>query len=217
MDKLSKEKSFSRLARRAVDILLERFDERFSLNDDMVLASFLDPSMQHLPIIQEYFEKNNIDVVELLNKKWVKYELTLRADSEKSNPVPTAVNRKELEPAVNAPKRIRLDIEKHCSMEAVMGNSPIDCIRREFNKYTSIVGVLEEPLSWWQKNEAQFPHFSRLAKVMLSFMATSAIVERFFSKAAILVTKRKASLNPTTIEKILFIHENYSLVKDYFT
>lgn len=217
MKTLLKEKSLSRIAKRAVAILLDRFDVRFKMNDDMILASFLDPSMQHLPIIKNYLDEHNIDVVKLLHEKWLKYELSAEVGSSDPNQGSKGPKRKASEPAVNDAKKIRLElIEKHCAMEAVVGHSPIDCIRREVNKYTSIIGVLEEPLVWWCKNEIQFPYLSKITKVMLSFMATSAIVERFFSKAGILVTKRKANLDPTSMQKILFIHENYQLIKDFY-
>lgn len=58
-------------------------------------------------------------------------------------------------------------------------------------------------------------YLSQIARVMLSFTATSAIVERFFSKAGILVTKRKANLDPMNIQKILFVHENYKLINNF--
>lgn len=137
--------------------------------------------------------------------------------SSQSDQATTEPKRKSTESVVGDAKKIRLElIEKHCSIDAVVGHSPLDCIRREVNKYTSLIGVLEEPLVWWQKNQMQFPFLSKITKVMLSFSATSAIVERFFSKAGILVTKRKANLNPTTMLKILFVHENYKLIKDHF-
>ena len=97
-----------------------------------------------------------------------------------------------------------------------MTSSPVECIRKEVHKYTSMTdtSAIEDPLVRWQKNQIQFPFLSKICKVILSFMATSAIVERFFSKAGILLTKRKATLNPTTMQKILFIHSNFHLIKD---
>lgn len=156
-------------------------------------------------------------MVELLHEKWVKYELSAEVDSSNSNLISTEAKRKVSEPAVNDPKRIRLElIEKNCAKGAAMGRSHIDCIRMEVHKYTSIAGVVEDPLSWWYTNQTQFPYLSKLAKIMLSCMATSAIVERFFSVAGILVTKKKAGLNPTTMQKNLFIHENYQSIQDFY-
>jgi hAT family C-terminal dimerisation region len=83
------------------------------------------------------------------------------------------------------------------------------------HKYTAVVGVLDDPLAWWQKNNIQFPYLSQFSKVQLSFMATSASVERHFSKCGVLITKQKANLNPINIQKILFIHEYYDLVNKY--
>lgn len=63
------------------------------------------------------------------------------------------------------------------------------------------------------KMKYNFAFYQKYTKVMLSFMANSAFVERyFFSKARILVTKGKPNLDPMTMQKILFIHENYELI-----
>lgn len=150
-----------------------------------------------------------------IHEKWVKYELTV--DEDKISPNKTENGKRKRSPQVkNDVKRIRLElIAKHSSV-SVLGVSPLDCIRRKLNKYNTVIGIVEEPLIWWRKNQIQFPYLSRFAKVQLSFMATSALVERFFSKAGVLLTKRKANLDPVNMQKILFIHENFQLIKDYF-
>lgn len=104
----------------------------------MILASFLDPSMQHLPIIKGYLEMHGADVVKLVHEKWMKYELTVEVETSNSNEKSTSTETKmKASSDHNDAKRIRLElIEKHCSIEAVFGRTPIDCIRREVNKYT---------------------------------------------------------------------------------
>lgn len=167
--------------------------------------------MQHLQIIKDYLEENQLDINNLIYDKCVKYELKVDDDISLNQQQTNKSSTK----AENAAKRMRLElIEKHCST-SVLGDSPLECIRRELHEYTSVIGVDDEPLDWWKKNQ-RFPYLSKLAKVMLSFMATSAIVERFFSKAGILMTKRKANLDPVNMTKILFIHENFQLIKYYY-
>lgn len=182
----------------------------------MVLAAFLDPSMQHLGQIKDYFTKNNIDVAEILLDKWQKYELSLSEGKSQSDDK-QGRKRESTQQMGNDVKRIRLElIEKHCAASAAVSDSPVNCIRRELSKYTSVIGVLEDPLIWWATNQNQYPYMSTISKLILSFMATSAIVERFFSVAGILMTKHKSNLNPITMQKILFIHENFDLVKEHF-
>ena len=209
MNKILLKKTCSTDARKAVQILLNSLDKRLPVNLDMILASLMDPAIQHLPIIKEYMAKHQIDMADVIHEKWVNYKLSV--DNNNTSPVKTSKFNQN--PKVgNAPKRIRLElVEKHCSTSAST-TSPLECIRREVNKYTSLMGVVEEPLDWWRKNKAQFPYLSEFAKIQLSFMATSAIVERHFSKCGVLITKRKANLDPMSVQKILFIHENYHVL-----
>jgi hAT family C-terminal dimerisation region len=53
-----------------------------------------------------------------------------------------------------------------------------------------------------------------LAKVILSFPATSASTERHFSEAGVLISKKKAQLDPLNAQKIMFIHDNFSQLKN---
>ena len=65
----------------------------------------------------------------------------------------------------NDVKRIRLElIKKHCSSSSVGSSSPLECIRREINKYTSVTDTddIEDPLVWWSKNQNQFPFLSKV-------------------------------------------------------
>lgn len=213
METLSKDRSLSPLAKRAVQILQDNLDKRFTINEDMIVASFLDPSLQHLRIVQEYLIDHELDMAQLLHEKWVKYELST------DDIATSAPKRKVPQERSNDVKRIRLELlEKHCgAASSSVGISVIDCIQREVNKYTSVEGVVEDPLKWWSENGIQFPYLCKIAKVILSFQATSAMVERFFSKAGILLTKRKANLNPINLQKILFVHENYNLIKDFYS
>lgn len=215
LNELLRDKKLSKLAKRAVQIILDAFDKRFKVNNNMILASFLDPSMQHLQIIKDHFNDRDVDVADALYEKWSNYELTAAGEV-------VSLNQKQSDKKVVSKtagsdvKRIRLElIEKHCSVSAV-SDSPLVCIRAELHKYSSVVGVIEDPLEWWRKNQIQFPYLSQIARVMLSFTATSAIVERFFSKAGVLVTKRKANLDPMNIQKILFVHENYKLINNFY-
>lgn len=81
----------------------------------MVLTSFLDPSMQHLQITNDYLNKREIDITELLYEKWVKYELTVDEDVLKD-----ANKREAPQQTGNDAKRIRLElIQKHFSINSV--------------------------------------------------------------------------------------------------
>ena len=61
------------------------------------------------------------------------------------------------------------------------------------------------PLSFWQENETIFPHLSKLACRIFSTPCSSAAVEREFSAAGQIVNQRRANLDPTIVNGILFL------------
>ena len=67
-----------------------------------------------------------------------------------------------------------------------------------------------EPLVWWRQKEPRFPRVARLAKKYLALPASSAPSERMFSKMNAVVDKRRASLDPDRVERIVFIKQNKS-------
>lgn len=65
-----------------------------------------------------------------------------------------------------------------------------------------------DPLEWWKANEKTFPILSKLAKKYLAIPATSVPVERFFSKAGNILTKKRASMKPKTFEMLMYVGIN---------
>jgi hypothetical protein len=65
----------------------------------------------------------------------------------------------------------------------------------------------EDPLVFWRKHHIQtaFPNLTRLAMRYLSVPCSSAAVERQFSAAGQVITQRRANLDPTTVNDILFL------------
>lgn len=61
------------------------------------------------------------------------------------------------------------------------------------------------PLVFWRQHEQAFPHLSKLAKKIFSIPCSSAAVEREFSAAGQIVTQRRSSLEPGTINDIIFL------------
>jgi hypothetical protein len=61
------------------------------------------------------------------------------------------------------------------------------------------------PLVFWKRNELAFPRLSRLARRYFSVPCSSAAVERQFSAAGQIITQRRSTLDPSTINDILFL------------
>lgn len=75
---------------------------------------------------------------------------------------------------------------------------------------------MEDPLIWWKAHEAAFPYLSALSKIMLAIPSSSSVTEHHFSEAGYLVNKKKANLDPLTVEKVMFIHDNFKHVASSF-
>ena len=68
--------------------------------------------------------------------------------------------------------------------------------------------LMANPLNWWQIHENEFPRISRLAKKYLCIPASSATSERTFSKSGQLISKLRSRLNPSLVDKIVFLNRN---------
>lgn len=192
----------SNIVKVSATFLLERLDHRFQITENMIVATFLDPSMHELKIISEYCHSNGVDMMGLLKKKWVTYKPTLsvkhleivsKNDSSKSTPA----------------SKIRMEmIRKHVGGDVAEENGYEVQIQREYLKYTAVSGVVEDPLLWWEAHENAFPYLSALARVMLSIPGSSVVSETHFSESGHLINKKKALLDPLTIERMIFVHDN---------
>ncbi|CAF3329824.1 unnamed protein product [Rotaria sp. Silwood2] len=65
--------------------------------------------------------------------------------------------------------------------------------------------IYTNPLIFWQQHQSMFPYLSKLARKIFAIPCSSAAVERAFSAAGQVVTQRRSSLEPTTINDILFL------------
>ena len=68
------------------------------------------------------------------------------------------------------------------------------------------------PLIWWNNNSAPFKHLAKVAKSLLSIPATSAPPERIFSNAGLTVNKLWSCLHADTVDALIFLNKNYSVL-----
>ena len=61
-------------------------------------------------------------------------------------------------------------------------------------------------LQWWKQHANQFPALSTVAASVHCVMATSAPSERNFSVAGFVVSERRSSLKPSSVNDILFVN-----------
>ena len=70
------------------------------------------------------------------------------------------------------------------------------------------------PLPFWQHHQSKFPYFSKIARRFFSMPATPAGVERQFSAGGLLINERRASLNPDTVENVLFVRSMQKIIQN---
>ena len=65
----------------------------------------------------------------------------------------------------------------------------------------------QNPLDFWKQrgNQVMFPNLFRLALQYFAIPCSSAAVERQFSAAGQLITQRRSSLDPGTVNNIIFL------------
>ena len=88
--------------------------------------------------------------------------------------------------------------------------SPHQFITSELDRYLVQPGLDEEedPLMWWKAHEFDYPMLARVVKKYLCVPATSTPSERLFSKSGQVVSPQRASLNPETVQMLVFLSNN---------
>lgn len=66
----------------------------------------------------------------------------------------------------------------------------------------------ENPLLWWKSHEGLYPLLAKVSKKYLCAPATSTSSERVFSRGGRIITTFRASLEPATVEMLIFLSMN---------
>lgn len=96
-------------------------------------------------------------------------------------------------------------------------SSYTDPMQNDFEKECHILFSKHAPfkniLDFWKERQHDMPVLSKLAKKVLCTSATSTPSERVFSIAGLLINNKKSSICPSTVNKVIFVHDNYELCK----
>jgi len=78
------------------------------------------------------------------------------------------------------------------------------------HQYKSLpqASILENPHSWWQKNEQLYPLHATLARKFLSRPATSVPCERMWSEAGNIVSEKRSSLDKDSVCMLVVSEHN---------
>jgi hypothetical protein len=184
-------------------------DRRLPTTDLHLCAAILDPSMRNLPAIQERLAAKGITGAQFLREMYTKY--TGEAPEIATTSSLARHNSSQAEITSQPCKRIKLDLlAKHCAAG--------DTIDNEIQQFRCLsTSGVEDLTAWWRKESSTFPRLATLARCLLPIPATSAPSERVFSIAGLTINAKRASLAPSTVDKIIFVHENAHMFIDNMT
>lgn len=207
--------------------MLKKLDYRFPITDEILIGTLLDPRLQNLPRLNSELDKRKTTKFEFLKKQILKIVPT----SETSN-LPEQSGSSKYKSTSNLPKEPQSSkstakkkkpsiltklIEKHAyeSNEPTHQDSKVD---DEIHKYFLTVIPKDQIedfniLSFWRNHKTSLSLMGELVKKFLCIPVTSTSSERAFSYVGILISAKRSSIGPYVVEKTLFIHDNYDLVK----
>ena len=77
-------------------------------------------------------------------------------------------------------------------------------------------GLFKDPLLWWKLKESTYPALAKLAIAFLSIPATLAPSERVWSRAAQVLTIKRACLSEEVSSGIMFVKENIGVLRKHY-
>ena len=172
-------------------------------------ASFLDPRMKTLPHLSPDEQESVLD--SLVNEI-----VTLRSSSSLS---PVVVPDCTVEDDIAPPRSKKSTLESILGDEFFITNqeeesvttvSFNDLILSELSRFKAepLLKLQGDVLQWWRQRSMSYPHLSKMARKYLGIVATSVPSERLFSVTGNIVNSKRSSLDPSNVEKLVFLHDN---------
>lgn len=189
--------------------MLAALDERFPISEEMLIATILDPRLHNFPRLLEELTKRKTTKFDLLKAEIIKVASNVIVQKPVETASQSSHGKKKKEPSV-----LSKLIHKHTSNTS----KSYDFRDEEMHKYfltTIPKDNIDEfdLLLFWKNHSKSLPYLAELSRKYLCIPLTSTSSERAFSYAGILISAKRRSLGPSVVEKTLFIHDNYSLVK----
>lgn len=182
--------------------LLELLEKMFFLEPIHFAAAFLHPRYRHLRKCSD----SQINSC----KNYVRRQIKEINEREKlkqllRNRQPESIER--LNDAIEPPRKKK----RRFGQEYESGNLSDEYgeTEDEVDKYLSMhidpELLVDKPLVFWEMNQNNLPLLSKLARMVHSIPATTSSVEREFSGGGLVMTQRRCSINPKSLDNILFL------------
>lgn len=167
-------------------------------------AAFLDPRSKSMT----YFDEATKIQIQLM----IKHEAEAMSQNMKDSP-PVAVTK-----VYRSASSIDEMLNEEEEVEAAVSTTSVE---NEIHKYLSMKKLayyqttsdggrrMNNPLDWWRINQPEFPILSKLAKKYLCIPATSAPVERLFSRAGLTITEKRNRLAEDVAADLIFLNANW--------
>ena len=184
------------------------------------IAHFLDPRFKLLNVPQEQSKEN-------IKGHVLKLMMELQQENQQQDvvpmvPEPLAAAEEEddlfasIDAAANAAEgqevQQGISVEDSCKaeMQLYLNLPRLQVVQGKVNGKN----VFHNPLLWWQQHKGKLPVLAQLAQIYLAVQASSAPSERVFSKASLLLSNLRSSMNPNIASSMMFVSENWHLWND---
>lgn len=199
---------------------LANLDKRLQPTKLQLCAAILDPTSCNVDVLwEEMRERFNMSRTEMLESFIQKYNFD-QVEEVQENSSATAEGTSQVKSSKTPSFKSSL-LSRFSNRAAETSPVVGFTIRDEIAKYFEATLKCDSSddvdiLIWWKNNEKKFPRLAMLSKLVLGCPATSAAAESAFSTAGCVVTARRSHISPFKVSDILFVKDNYSLLKPYF-
>lgn len=142
-------------------------------------------------------------------------EIDIQSQSESSQNVRDATNSTnttasdQIDSSKKSNKRLHYIeslLKSHCP-GAIRYNNTLEYELQIFREAPTYTDVIE----FWKKHHKSYPKMAAVARVVLFLPLTTGKSEGSFSTSGCVIRSRRASITPTRVEKVLFVHDNFHL------
>lgn len=189
------------------------FDHRFPVTEEILLGTLLDPRLQNLES-DSRLTKRNTTKFDFLKSAVLKIVPNVNVGSslaKSANEVKSKSSKRSL---------LSKLLEKHAyEPRSTCQNIIADKIDEEIHKYFLTVVPKNEIddfdlMEFWRNIATSLPFLAEVVKKYYCIPITSTSSEREFSSAGLLITAKRSCLSPLVVEKTLFLHDNYQIIKN---
>ena len=207
------------------------------LHQFFFFASFLDPRV--LPILKEDimtdedFDQLKEDIIdEMVAKFKAMNNKKKSSDDGQGSTTPEAsstANAKSKKPSKVSQMLRGLNTKPKASNESEHDDELRDDCTAQVNRFIKDAlagacpledengdGGFSDPLKWWKNNTTKYDMVARLARLYLAIPATSAPSERVWSRAARILTLKRARLKEDLVARMMFIRENIKFLRKHY-